>query len=82
MSKRKDRSCGYRSDDAEEWLSLLKEANRKDMSVYDTQYEDRRTATLEWLGNSFYWNATPEGHDFWSYVYDRLCHISNLGRTK
>lgn len=72
-------SCGYTSEGIE-WQSLLREANKKDECAYDYKYERKRTDSLEWLGNSFYWEETPEGHDFWAYVYDRLCHISDLGR--
>jgi hypothetical protein len=62
-----------------QWLETLPEpyrsaAIRNAENDVPTTIEEQCDSLSEALSNSAYWSKTPEGHDYWGELYDRLCH--------
>lgn len=63
-----------------EWIKLLKpDIRAKLLAGIQAQRGTRTTEWLDWelpslhkaIDYAFTWNSTPEGHDFWSRLYDK-----------
>lgn len=52
--------------------------DEKKLEVHDIEQLEQ---AAEGLVNSFWWESTEEGHDYWASVYEKLLSIANSART-
>lgn len=53
-------------------------SDEKKLEVHDIEQLEQ---AAEGVFNSFWWESTEEGHDYWAEVYEKLLSIANSART-
>ena len=53
-------------------------SDKKKLEVYDIEQLEQ---TAIGLFNSFWWESTEEGHDYWAKVHSKLISIAHSART-
>lgn len=63
------------------WDDLYVKACKECETEYDEDGSEKdRIAFFDFLGDAFIWDETPEGHDFWNYVYERVQDITDMSK--